>query len=308
MRVTLKFRWQIKRQYLKSEINFQIKTTFALTMSLSIASLNSGSNGNCYYVGNENEAVLIDAGISCRETERRLKRLELSIKKVKGIFITHEHADHIYGVSRLSRKHQIPVYVTKDTALRGRLNIKTHLSVAFRSYEPVIIGDLTITGFPKFHDAIDPHSFMVSGSGVNIGVFTDIGSCCKHVVKHFEQCHAAFLESNYDEVMLETGSYPLALKNRIRDGRGHISNMQALQLFLEHKPTFMSHLLLSHLSENNNSPQIVEELFKRIAGTTEIIIASRDNESPVYKIGGGTNSRVFLRKIVNQSQSQLSLF
>ncbi len=253
--------------------------------------------------------MLIDAGISCRETERRLKRLELSIKKIKGIFITHEHADHINGVSRLSRKHQIPVYITADTVLHGRLNLKDHLVIPFRAYEPIAIGNLLVTAFPKFHDAIDPHSFMVGDHEVNVGVFTDTGISCKHTVKHFAQCHAAFLESNYDEKMLETGSYPMSLKNRIRDGRGHLSNMQALQLFVNHKPAFMSHLFLSHLSENNNTPEIVSELFNKIAGKTEIIIASREIETSLYHIKNHLGTRHLTARIIpGTAKTQLSLF
>jgi len=274
-----------------------------------VSSLNSGSNGNCYYIGNESEAVLIDAGISCRETEKRLLRLELSIKKIKAIFITHEHSDHIYGVSRLSRKFKIPVYITSETMRNGRLHLREQLIFTFKAYQPVLIGSLTITAFPKFHDAIDPHSFIVSGSGVNIGVFTDIGSSCKHVISHFKQCHAAFLESNYDEEMLEKGSYPIGLKNRIRDGRGHLSNMEALQLFVTHRPSYMTHLFLSHLSENNNSPDIVSDLFSRIAGQTQIVIASRIEETPLYMIRQAEETMALSVKPAGKSlQMQLSLF
>lgn len=253
-------------------------------MSLFVASINSGSNGNCYYLGNQDEAVLIDGGISCRETERRLKRLALSVKHVKAIFVTHEHADHIYGVTSLSKKYHLPVYITADTLINGALRLKEHLIVPFRAYEPVTVGNLIVTPFPKNHDASDPHSFVVSCNGVNVGVFTDIGYPCEHVIRHFEQCHAAFLESNYDEVMLETGGYPMALKNRIRSGKGHLSNKQAVQLFLDHRPSFMTHLFLSHLSKNNNSPKIVRELFSEVAGGTRIVIAPRNKETPLFHI------------------------
>src|SRR6266481_893881 len=119
-------------------------------MSLSIASLNSGSNGNCYYIGNATEGVLIDAGISCRETERRLKRLGLSIKMVKAIFITHEHADHINGLPKLIRKHHLPVYMTRATRYNLRAGWTEIPSISVQAYEPVTIGKLTITAFPKF--------------------------------------------------------------------------------------------------------------------------------------------------------------
>ncbi|HNU42521.1 MAG TPA: MBL fold metallo-hydrolase, partial [Cyclobacteriaceae bacterium] len=129
-------------------------------MSLTLASLNSGSNGNCYYVGNANEAVLIDAGISCRETERRLKRLGLSIEQVKAIFITHEHNDHISGLHKLIKRHNIPVYVSLATRQSLSLEWSMKLSHSFTTYQPVAIGGLTITSLPKHHDAADPHSFL----------------------------------------------------------------------------------------------------------------------------------------------------
>ena len=213
-----------------------------------------------------------------------MKRLELSMKKVKAIFVSHEHADHIYGVPRLSKKYQLPVYITESTHRESRLALSEGLIIPFRPYEPVSIGNLVITAFPKFHDAADPHSFIVSGNAVKVGIFTDIGEPCKHVIRHFEQCHAAFLESNYDEELLETGSYPTSLKKRIRDGRGHLSNKQALQLFMTHRPECMTHLFLSHLSWNNNSPRIVKELFTSVAGKTQIIIASRNRETKLYQI------------------------
>jgi phosphoribosyl 1,2-cyclic phosphodiesterase len=253
-------------------------------MSLYITSLNSGSNGNCYYVGNENEAILIDAGISCREVEKRMKRLNLSIQKVKAVFVSHEHSDHIKGIEILSKKYQIPVYITTATLYKSGIKIGSDLTVSFGTYEPVKIGSLTIISFPKFHDADDPCSFIVGCKKINVGIFTDIGLPCEHVIKHFQQCHAAFLEANYDEKMLNDGNYPFHLKKRISGGMGHLSNTQALSLFRKYKPSFMSHLFLSHLSKNNNTPQLVKDLFNTYADGVEIIIASRYEETPVYYI------------------------
>ena len=278
-------------------------------MSLYVSSLNSGSNGNCYYIANQDEAVLIDAGISCRETEKRMKRLSLSMKKVKAVFISHEHSDHISGLTSLSKKYKVPIYITKSTFQSGRLRLPTSPVVSFRAYEPVSIGGLLITAFPKFHDADDPHSFVVSSGEVTVGVFTDIGRSCEHVVQHFKLCHAAFLESNYDEKMLETGKYPTYLKNRIRDGRGHLSNAQAAELFMSHRPPFMSHLFLSHLSKNNNTPKLVRDLFTGIAGEIEVIIAPRDQETELYHIRDQDKNNV-QRMILNRKTlpAQLSLF
>ncbi|HLZ16258.1 MAG TPA: MBL fold metallo-hydrolase [Cyclobacteriaceae bacterium] len=272
-------------------------------MSLFIASLNSGSNGNCYYIGNEDGGILIDAGISCRETERRLKRLGLSIKMIKAIFITHEHADHTHGLLKLVKKHYLPVYMSQGTKSNLRSGAREIRSVPVRSYEPVLVGGITITPIPKFHDAVEPHSFIVSHNQVNVGVFTDTGRHCEHLVKSFQRCHAAFLESNYDDAMLEQGGYPQHLKDRIRKGFGHLSNKQALQLFLTHRPPFMSHLILSHLSANNNKPEIVENLFAGVSGETEIVVASRKKETALYRIAqNGPEKPPAHRK------TQLSLF
>ncbi len=253
-------------------------------MSLFIASLNSGSNGNCYYVGNAHEAILVDAGLSCRETGKRMKRLGLSMQKVKAIFISHEHTDHIRGIEAIIKNFSIPVYITPATLRNSRLRPD---AAFIRSLSPdgqVTIGGLTISAFTKAHDAIDPCSFLVTGNGVTIGVITDIGTVCSRVIAHFSRCHAAFLEANYDEDMLEQGSYPTHLKNRIRGGNGHISNRQALELFAAHRPPFMTHLLLAHLSKNNNTPELVSELFSPYARQVEIVVASRYKESAVYEV------------------------
>jgi phosphoribosyl 1,2-cyclic phosphodiesterase len=254
-------------------------------MSLFITSLNSGSNGNCYYIGNGNEAVLIDAGISCRETERRMNRLGLSMRKIRAIFISHEHTDHTRGAEFISRKYRLPVYITAATHHNSRLKLEPHLIRTFASDTPVQIGGLIVNAFPKRHDASEPHSFTVNGSGITIGILTDIGTACGHVVHHLSQCHAAFLEANYDETMLEEGHYPIYLKRRIRSDDGHLSNLQALELFTNHRPSFMSLLVLSHLSAYNNSPRLVLDLFSKYANGTRIAVASRDEETELFSIG-----------------------
>ena len=277
-------------------------------MSLSITSLNSGSNGNCYYIGNEQEAVLVDVGLTCRETEKRMNLLGLSMKKVKAIFISHEHTDHIKGLPVIAQKYSLPVYITNNTYTGGSLRLRPGLTKEFRPYEMVNIGSLAVTAFPKYHDAADPHSFIISCNGITIGVFTDIGAPCDRLIKYFSQCHAAFLEANYDEALLENGRYPFFLKNRIRGGNGHLSNRQALEIFTRHKPAFMSHLFLSHLSKDNNCPQLAHQLFHEQANGTEIIIASRYEQTPVYIIRATGERRIAISPIVKRPTTQLSLF
>jgi len=276
-------------------------------MALFFTSLNSGSNGNCYYVGNHREAVLVDVGLSCRETEKRMARLGLSMQKVKAIFISHEHSDHIRGLPVIAKKYKLPVYITSATMQYGRLMLEDN-AIPFKGYEPVKIGDISVTAFPKFHDAAEPHSFIVSCNGVKVGVFTDIGTPCQHLITHFKQCHAAFLEANYDEQMLQHGSYPYHLKRRISGGRGHLSNTQALELFKTHKPLFMSHLLLSHLSKDNNCPALAREIFLPHAGGTEIIIASRYEETPVYTVQSTNYAPAGLKSYQSTQSFQTSLF
>lgn len=277
-------------------------------MSLFIASLNSGSNGNCYYVGNDREAILVDAGLSCRETERRMQQCGLSPGKVKAIFISHEHGDHIRGLEVLSRKYQLPVYISGHTLSHSGLQLERQLVQPLSGSGSINIGGLSITAFPKHHDAADPHSFVVKGNNVCVGVFTDIGVVCDQLIHHFKMCHAAFLETNYDTDMLERGAYPYHLKRRITGGKGHLSNAQALELFNRHKPGFMSHVLLSHLSKDNNAPELVHDLFRRHAGHTEVIVAGRFAATAVYEVqhqaaAGGITAAP--KKIKTQ---QLSLF
>ncbi|MFV0607406.1 MAG: MBL fold metallo-hydrolase [Niabella sp.] len=259
-------------------------------MSLQIASLNSGSNGNCYYIGNHTEAVLIDAGISCREIEKRLCDCSLDITKIKAVFVSHEHTDHLKGVSKLANKYKLPVYITSKTGTAGLHFIK-QLSKSFVADVPIFIGDLSITAFSKKHDAADPHSFIISYKNITVGVMTDIGLVCKNVIRYFKQCHAVFLESNYDEDMLWAGKYPLFLKQRISGGEGHLSNRQAVELFLHHKPSFMSHLILSHLSKDNNSPQKAMDAFFPHAGQTKVVVASRYKPTEVFTIPEALNKK-----------------
>lgn len=281
-----------------------------LYMGLYISSLNSGSNGNCYYVGNADEAVLVDVGISCREVEARMRLLELDIKKVKAVFISHEHTDHIKGVELFSRKHQVPVYITDRTRRHGRVKLENHLSKTFSS-SPVTIGGLVVNAFSKFHDAADPYSFTITSGGVQVGVFTDIGRPCANLIHYFKQCNAVFLESNYDGVMLENGGYPYYLKKRITGGMGHLSNTEALALFKNHRSPGLTHLFLSHLSQNNNCPKLVQQLFDAHADGVKMIIASRKEATPVYHIAAPAGSGMYMGlsdKKISSRAMQLHLF
>lgn len=276
-------------------------------MAIYFSSLNSGSNGNCFYLANETEAVLIDTGLSCRETEKRMNRLSLSMEKVKAIFISHEHGDHIKGLAVIAKKYRLPIYSNPKT-LAGCKDLPLQQIKFLSPLEPVMVGGLAITGFPKLHDAADPCSFVIADAGLQVGVFTDIGAACKNVIHYFKQCQAIFLEANYDEELLENGRYPYALKNRIRGGMGHLSNKQALHLFLTHRNEALQYLLLSHLSKDNNCPNLVKNMFSAQAGKTTIAIAGRFQETALYKIAHPENKLRHSSAANSSMASQLSIF
>jgi phosphoribosyl 1,2-cyclic phosphodiesterase len=280
--------------------------TFAI-MSVQLASLNSGSNANCYYVGNGTEGILIDAGLSCRETEKRMSRLGLDIKQLKAIFISHEHADHIAGLEALSKKYQLPVYITTATMANSKLKLCPELTMTFTNQSSIGIGALQVLPFSKSHDAADPYSFLISCMGLRIGVITDIGYACNAVQQYFSQCHTVFLESNYCQDMLMKGSYPFHLKQRINGKQGHLSNHQALDLFINHRAPYLQLLILSHLSQNNNHPKIVETLFAPHAGKVQVVVASRQKETALFTLNAvATQNTIELAR--KKNSKQLSLF
>ncbi|MET4082873.1 phosphoribosyl 1,2-cyclic phosphodiesterase [Pedobacter sp. UYP30] len=254
-------------------------------MGLYFSSLNSGSNGNCYYVGNGNEAILVDVGISCKEIEKRMARQGLDLGTLKAIFISHEHSDHIKGLEVFAKKHKLPVYISKKTLQHSKLSLHG-VDVCFLDGKHQFrIGKLQISAFSKIHDAADPYSFVVEHKNFKVGVFTDLGKVCSNLIAHFKECNAVFLEANYDTEMLQNGNYPFFLKQRIMGGRGHLSNVEALELYCQHRPKFMSHVLLCHLSQQNNDPNFVRALFCKISNVVMVEIASRTVETPVYFVG-----------------------
>lgn len=254
-----------------------------------IAAIASGSNGNCYYIEHNDCAILIDAGISTKKIIQRMSNLNLDIGKVKGVFITHEHSDHIKGVEVLSKNNNIPIYITKKTHEAKKISIKNELLNYFEINKPIKLNELIILPFPKNHDAADPCSFMVKAGNKNIGVMTDIGKPCLNVINHIHQCDALFLEMNYDKKMLENGHYPNFLKNRITGDKGHLSNTDAANLIFHNASEKLKYLFLVHLSENNNNPIIAykhmeSNLELRDGPKINLIMTSREKESELINL------------------------
>ena len=176
--------------------------------TLKIASIASGSNGNCYYLGNDDDAILVDAGISARQTVERMTRLGLSLSNLRGVFISHEHSDHVRGIDVFCRKYSVPVFMTEKTYESSGRVINDKLLNFFSPGKPVNVGNICVTPFLKSHDAVEPCSFSVSSGNKNVAVMTDIGFECENVIAHIRNADAVFLESNYDDHMLKTGFLP----------------------------------------------------------------------------------------------------
>lgn len=244
--------------------------------------LASGSNGNCYYIANADDAILVDVGINAKHIELRMANLGISPTTIKAIFITHEHTDHIRGLAVLCKRYQIPVYITVGSYRGSRLQLPENLIHFIRPDEEIKIGNLTVCGVPKYHDAQEPCSFLISNGEVNVGVLTDIGRICDNVKYVIQQADILLLEANYDEELLDNGSYPFFLKSRIRNGWGHLSNHIALEAVLECRTDRLQHLILGHLSGQNNSVDLVRQTFTPHFQEIKLSIATRYQETELF--------------------------
>jgi len=246
-----------------------------------ICALASGSNGNCYYIGNNDEAVLVDAGISNRQLSQRMRAANLSLKKVKAIFITHEHTDHIKGMRVITNKNGIPGYATQKTYEKSRKDFRSEKINYFEPGDSITIGAIKVHSFAKEHDAIDPVSFRIEIEGLNVAVLTDLGTVNNDVMQHLALCNAAFLESNYEHDLLIAGRYPSFLKERVASNNGHLSNDQALTLVKTLKDSPLKTIFLSHISADNNRVDLALDLFKELKSSHCILPTSRFAASEV---------------------------
>jgi phosphoribosyl 1,2-cyclic phosphodiesterase len=251
---------------------------------IEICALASGSNGNCYYIGNNEEALLIDAGLSFKQIMKRMEQKALDPKKIRAVFITHEHGDHSRGVRVLSKKLDIPVYMTYGTFTASFHNWKPVSYIPIENNVAVEVGVFNVFPVLKSHDAAEPTSFRIEYEGSSIGVFTDIGSPCDNVKNHLKQCHALFLETNYDHQLLKDGSYPYYLKVRIDSEVGHLSNNQAFELLRDNAHPELECVFLSHLSAENNRPELAYNEFKPLEDRFLIKLTDRFAASDVYTL------------------------
>jgi phosphoribosyl 1,2-cyclic phosphodiesterase len=223
---------------------------------LQVCVLASGSKGNAIYVSDDRTAILVDAGLSGIEIERRMQAACIDVRSLKAILVSHEHSDHIRGVGILARRYRLPVYITSETATAaaqslGRIDRMQHFEIG-RSFA---IDDLAIHPFATSHDASDPAGFTISQNGRKIGIATDLGIATAMVKQHLQACSLVVLEANHDPTMLTEGPYPWPLKQRIKSRSGHLSNQDSGDLLAQLKHDGLSHVILAHLSETNNTPE-----------------------------------------------------
>jgi len=249
--------------------------------------LASGSRANSIYVAVGATAVLLDAGMSGVEIERRMQARRLDPRHLSAIIVSHEHADHIQGVGVLSRRYDLPVYISRATyrAASDRLK-KLHHLVHFENGFPFQINGIAIHPFPISHDAADPSGFAISGGGFKIGVATDLGMVTEVVRQHLKGCRLLIIEANHDARALLDGPYPWPLKQRIKGRQGHLSNTDARELVLSLMHDGLEHLIMAHLSETNNSEPCVLGAVGDIAGRRGIAltIAGQQNGSPLINM------------------------
>ncbi|MGD9115005.1 MAG: MBL fold metallo-hydrolase [Desulfobacterales bacterium] len=223
--------------------------------SLAVCVLASGSKGNATYISNGVTSILIDAGLSGVELERRLHSRGLNPTDLDAIIVSHEHSDHVQGVGILSRRYKLPVYINRKTDDASPQLGNLHEMRPFACGAAFHIRDLNIHPFSISHDAEDPAGFTIGQNGISIGIATDLGFVTSMVKEHLKRCAVLILEANHDPTMLENGPYPWYLKQRIKSRVGHLSNIDSRRLLLEVQHPKLQQVVLAHLSETNNTPQ-----------------------------------------------------
>ncbi len=234
------------------------------SMGVSVSMLASGSRGNCAVVASARTKILVDAGISARETFKRFKSLGEDPRTLAAILITHEHSDHVYGLATLAKKLKVPVFMTGATHQAWARAVRNEKGEAprlgkferFESGCSFQIGDIAVQPFTIPHDAADPVGFTFRAEGVKIGLATDLGYIPVSVRDHLRRCDVLIMESNHDLEMLRGGPYPWAVKQRVMSRVGHLSNEALADFFTSDYDNNATFVVLAHLSEQNNHPEI----------------------------------------------------
>ena len=255
-----------------------------------VAALSSGSSGNCFYIENDDSAVLVDVGISAKKVMERMGLLKLDSSKLKAIFVTHEHSDHIIGIDVSARQLNLPIYATKGTIGNGFLCSDDNKIKKISKNEAINLGGFDIMAFSKSHKAAEPVSYSILDKKEDklVSVITDAGYACENINENISKSNFLFLESNHDLKMLEQGPYPYFLKRWVGSDSGHLSNSQAGLAVLENANPRLKNIILSHLSKTNNSPQVALKTFKNL-------LKERNNLNAKVSVSLGTEPTELFR-------------
>ena len=246
------------------------------------ASLASGSKGNCLIAQSGETRVMLDCGLSPRETERRLARLGLVPEDLAAILVTHEHDDHLGSAFAFASRHALEVRLTHGTLQAAQASGKFDAAVRVRpieSRDPIAIGELQVLPFSVPHDAREPVQFVFSDGSLRLGVLTDIGAPTAHVVQVLSGCEALVLECNHELDLLWSGDYPRWLKQRIAGPLGHLDNGASAGLLGAIDRSRLRHVIAAHLSQHNNRPTLARRALAAVLGcrAEEICVATQDD-------------------------------
>ena len=266
-------------------------------MALQLCVLASGSSANCTLIANESTRLLIDAGLSLRETVARLATLDVAAESLTAVCVTHEHADHQTSLGALQRKFGVGLYANAPTveALERKTRLRDLDWNIFTTGQPFTIGDLSVLAFSVPHDSYEPVGFVVSDGQARIGVVTDMGLPTESIRQRLKNCDALVLECNHDEELLHASSRPWSLKQRIAGRQGHLSNRQAADLIADVAGTRLQTVLLAHLSQDCNRPELaLATCRKRLASAqldrVTLVVTSAGMSDPVVVRGPGADA------------------
>lgn len=267
-------------------------------MAVAVTVLASGSNGNCTVVSSSGTRLLVDAGLSCREIMRRLLLCGEDPHCLDAILVTHEHGDHVAALHVLAKRLKIPVYMTGAThdAYRrwardcnGNRVVLERLEI-FCSGRAFQVGDICVTPFTIPHDAIDPVGFAFRSEGIKVGICTDLGYMPASVREHIRGCHVLMIESNHDVELLRGGPYPWSVKQRVMSRVGHLSNDALADFLTSDYDGGAEFLILAHLSEKNNHPEIARLTAERALGEqrsfvrNHLLLAAQHEPLPAVRL------------------------
>jgi len=255
---------------------------------IEFAVLGSGSKGNCTFVKVGKKSYLIDSGLSCKKIVERLEQLEIDPYSISGIFITHEHSDHIQSVHTFSKRYSAPIFCTEGTYNSGGLAEKKICDFVPLKSGKVFSPDNSFDIFPcpVSHDAADPVCYIFYYNGIKFSHVTDLGYPTELVLREIQGSDAFVVEFNHDPQLLKMGEYPWPLKQRILSRSGHLSNSVAADLIVKTMDTNTSEIVLAHLSEDNNNPDIaLMTLKQRLNGSAvSLTVAKQHSPTQIFNI------------------------